>query len=79
MSTINDEKLILKLCSLEILPSKKDLEHLREHRQKTFVTLSGFWRLKGWGSLSESVKKGKFVTKICFSDMLNEVLKIREK
>ena len=22
---------------------------LREHRQKTFVTLSGFWPLRGWG------------------------------
>ena len=27
---------------------------------KTFVTLSGFWPLRGCGGLSESVKKGKF-------------------
>ena len=30
---------------------------LREHQQKTLITLSGFWPLRGWGSLSESVKK----------------------
>ena len=30
---------------------------LREHQQKTLITLSGFWSLRGWGSLSESVKK----------------------
>ena len=42
---------------------------LREHWQKTFVTHSGFWPLRGWGGggLSESVKKGKFLTKISFS------------
>ena len=28
---------------------------LREHRQKTFVTLSGFWPLRGLGGPSESV------------------------
>ena len=39
-----------------------------EHRQKTFVTLSGFSSLGGCGGLSESVKKGKCVTKIFFSD-----------
>ena len=44
---------------------------LRENRQKTFVTLSGFWpSVKGGrgGGLSESVKKGKFMTKIFFSN-----------
>ena len=30
---------------------------LRQHQQKTLITLSGFWPLRGWGSLSESVKK----------------------
>ena len=39
---------------------------LREHRQKRSVTLSGFWQLRGWGDLSESVKKGKFVPQIFF-------------
>ena len=37
---------------------------------KTFVTLSRFWPSRGcgcWG-LSEAVKKGKFLTKIFFSD-----------
>ena len=44
---------------------------LRDYREKTFATLSEFWPLrrrdKGRG-VSESVKKGKFVTKIFFSD-----------
>ena len=50
--------------------SSKGLPHLtnnfsvREHQQKTFVTFSRFWLLRG---LSESVKKEKFVTKIFFS------------
>ena len=52
---------------------------LREHQQKSFVTLSGFWPLWGWGDLSESVKKGKFVTKIFFGLMLYETLKISGK
>ena len=51
--------------------------------KKTFVTLSGFWLLRGWGGegrdLSESFEKGKFVTKIFFQIMLNEVLKTCEK
>ena len=50
-----------------------------EHWQKTFVKLSGFHLLRGWGSLSESVKKWKFTLKIFFQIMLNEVLKICEK
>ena len=49
---------------------------LRDYREKTFATLSEFWPLGrwdkggggGWGGVSESVKKGKFVTKIFFSD-----------
>ena len=65
----------------QISHSLLPLQNLREHRQKTFVTLSGFWLLRGLGGLSESVKKGKFVTKIFFffHVMLNEVLKICEK
>ena len=31
---------------------------IREHRQKTFIMLSGFWPLKGVGGLSKSIKKG---------------------
>ena len=42
------------------------IQNLREHTQKTFVTLSRFW--PEVGGLSESVKKVKFVTKIFFSD-----------
>ena len=45
---------------------------------KTLIRLSRLWPLPGWRGLSESVKKGKFVTKILFQ-MLNEVLKICEK
>ena len=36
---------------------------IREHRQKTFVMLSGFWLVNGVGGLSKSIKKVKFVTK----------------
>ena len=33
---------------------------VREHSQKIFVALSGFWLLRGWGGLSdEPVKKEK--------------------
>ena len=41
---------------------------VREHQQKTYVILRRFWPLWGQGWLSESVKKGKLVTKIFFSD-----------
>ena len=39
---------------------------------KQFVTRSGFLLLRGRGEggLSESVKKGKFVTKIFFADVV---------
>ena len=48
---------------------------LREHRQKTFITISGLWPLRRWWwevgegewGLSESVKKGTFLPKIIFS------------
>ena len=30
------------------------VQTLREHRQKTFVTLSVFWPLKGWRGLGEN-------------------------
>ena len=35
---------------------------------KKLLMHSGFWSLRGWGEggLSESVKKGKFLTKIFF-------------
>ena len=49
---------------------------VREHIQKTFVTFSGFWPLRGWGGLAEFVKKGKFAMKIFFKIMLNKVLEI---
>ena len=58
---------------------RKTSNWLREHQQITFVTLSGFWLLRGLGCLSESVKKGKFLTKIFLLIMLNEVLKSCEK
>ena len=35
-----------------------------------------FWSLRGWAGFTESIKKGKFVTKIfSFQIMLNEILK----
>ena len=55
------------------------LNFIREHRQKIFVTLSRFWALRGWEGLSEFVKKEKFVEKIFFQIMLNEVLNEFEK
>ena len=36
---------------------KTKLEDVKAHQRKSFVTLSGFWPLRGWGVLSESVKK----------------------
>ena len=41
---------------------------VRKHRQKKIVMLSGFWPLRGWGGLRETVKKGKFVTKTFSAD-----------
>ena len=42
---------------------------LREHQQKTLSCLADFGHYGGQGEgLSEFVKKGKFVTKIFFSD-----------
>ena len=40
-----------------------------------FFGFSRFWLLKRWGLLGESNEKEKFVTKIFFQIMLNEVLK----
>ena len=43
----------------------------REHWQKKFsshLSLGNIWSLRGWLGLIEPVKKGKFVTKIFFSD-----------
>ena len=52
--------------TVESLVLKKKKNAIREHRQKTFVTLSGFWPLRGCRGLSESVEKGKFARKIFF-------------
>ena len=49
---------------------------LREYQQKKFIMLSRFWMLRGWGrGLSESIKKGKFVTKILFQIILKTTFK----
>ena len=37
---------------------------IREYRQKTLIMLSKFWPLSGCEDLSESVKKGNFLTKM---------------
>ena len=55
------------------------INFIRELRQKFFVTLSRFWELRGWEGLREFVKKEKFVRKIFFQIMLNEVLNECEK
>ena len=48
------------------------LQNVKEYGQKLFVTLSRFRPLRGLCvSLDESVKKGKFLTKIFFQTMLN--------
>ena len=52
---------------------------MREHQQKAFVTLGGFWLLRGWRGLVESIKKVEFVTKMFFPIMLSEVLKTCKK
>ena len=39
-----------------------------EHRQKSFVTFSGFWSLEGVGDLGESIKKRKILGENLFSD-----------
>ena len=46
---------------------------LRKHRQKTFVTHSGFWLLKGWGWVNP-IKMENFWGSFLFQLMLNEVL-----
>ena len=58
----------LKLCS-----------RVRKHQRKRFVTVRGFWPLKGWEGLRQSVKRRKSVTKIFFQIILNKVLKACEK
>ena len=52
---------------------------VREHQRKRFVTVSGFWPLRGWEGLRQSVKRRKYVTKIFFQIILNKVLKACEK
>ena len=39
---------------------------LREHQQKTLVTLSGFWLLRGWGVWMNPIKKRKICDKSLF-------------
>ena len=64
--------------TVEALVLKKK-NAIREHRQKILITLSEFWLLSGCEGLSESVKKGKFVTKFFCQIMMDEVLIICEK
>ena len=57
---------------------------LREHRQKNFVTLSGFWPLRGWkgggkGVWLNPLRKGNSWRKSFFQIMPNEALKICKK
>ena len=52
------------------------LTPVREHQQKTFVTLNGFWwAVKGVRGFNESVRKGKIETKIFFSNSVEGISK----
>ena len=59
--------------NLKMMPCK----NTGEYWPKMFVSVSGFWLLKVLGE--SSVKKEKFVMKIYFQIMLNEVLESCEK
>ena len=52
---------------------------VREHRQKTFVTLSGFWPLSGWEVSVSPLKKENSWRKYFFQIMLDKALKTSEK
>ena len=56
---------------------------VKEHQQKTFVTLSKFWSLMvgggGGGGWVNLLKKGNLWGKSFFQTMLYEALKISEK
>ena len=49
-------------------PMLHKISFVREHQQKTHVTLRRFWSFKAVEGLSDSVKKWKFVTKVFLSD-----------
>ena len=52
------------------------MEHQKKKKKKKLPRLTDFiCPLRGWAGLSESNKKGKFVTKIFFRRILNEVIK----
>ena len=52
-----------------VITKIRTLPPVREHWQKTFLTLSRFWPLRGWGGggLSEFVKK-----KICDRNFVSD-------
>ena len=54
------------------------LLHIRASRYR-IVTLSGFWLLRGWRDLGESIKKGEFATNFFFPIKVSEVLKTCKK
>ena len=54
-----------------------DLQNVTEYQQNFFLT--HIVTIQGVGSLVESVKKGKFMTKIFFQTMFNEVKKSCKK
>ena len=49
-------------------PTLHKISFVRDHRQKRLIMHSRFWSFKAVGGLSDSVKKGKFMTKIFLSD-----------
>ena len=58
----------------------KKLINIRQHRQKSFVTLSWFWLFRGWGGgWVNPLKKENLWRKSFLQIILKEVLKICEK
>ena len=52
MITENKKKTFFKKITGDDTKKTKrltEIQVLREHQQKTFITLSGFWLLRGWG------------------------------
>ena len=68
MANVQASKVLHHLVGMTVEAVVLKKNAIREHQQKSFLKVSGFWLLRGYGGFSESVKKGKFVTKIFFSD-----------
>ena len=49
-------------------PHGNSTSFFREHQQKTFATLSGFWSLRGWGASANLLKR-----KICVENIFSDI------